>query len=203
MPSSAFVGTPGGLGLSVDSGQTLARQVAIYAGGGATHGIAIVPDPVQDLRLRQHPARICASGTAAARIRSSSVRSGPRRSVPRGSNAIVSSSRGEDSSSTIRTQTREPSGPVSAGLPRDDRDVWFVMGVSRCGRIDQRGMRPQGESPLAPRPLQPCHSHLTAAVCKLWVRKHGCRTVRSSGKLVDVGQPIPRAWPGWVMRHWE
>src|SRR5258705_9803133 len=43
-PGLASTGSPGGLGLSVDSGQTLSKQAPIYAGGGGVRGISITVD---------------------------------------------------------------------------------------------------------------------------------------------------------------
>ena len=40
----ASTGVPGGLGMSLDPGQTLSRQVPLYAGGGGTHDTAISVD---------------------------------------------------------------------------------------------------------------------------------------------------------------
>lgn len=64
-PSFAFVGTPGGLGLSVDSGQTLAGQAAIYAGGGATHDVAMSVDgmPVPVTPTDSPPALVMFEGS--------------------------------------------------------------------------------------------------------------------------------------------
>ncbi|HZC51552.1 MAG TPA: hypothetical protein VE441_03520, partial [Mycobacterium sp.] len=44
VPAYASTGSPGGLGLSIDPGQTLSRQVPLYAGGGQTHDVAISVD---------------------------------------------------------------------------------------------------------------------------------------------------------------
>lgn len=43
-PSSASTGSPDGIGLSVDAGQTLSKQVPIYAGGGGVQDVSVAVD---------------------------------------------------------------------------------------------------------------------------------------------------------------
>ncbi|MBO0828386.1 MAG: metallophosphoesterase [Streptosporangiales bacterium] len=64
-PSFAFVGTPGGLGLSVDSGQTLSRQAPVYAGGGATHDVSMAVDgtPIAATPTDSPPALVTFEGS--------------------------------------------------------------------------------------------------------------------------------------------
>lgn len=64
-PGLASTGSPGGLGLSVDSGQTLSEQAPIYAGGGGVHGISIAVDgaPLPTTPTNSPPAVITFEGS--------------------------------------------------------------------------------------------------------------------------------------------
>jgi hypothetical protein len=64
-PSLASTGSPGGLGLSVDSGQTLSKQATIYAGGGGVQGVGASVDgtPVPTTPTDSPPAVVTFEGS--------------------------------------------------------------------------------------------------------------------------------------------
>lgn len=63
-PSLASTGSPGGLGLSLTDGQTVSKQVAVYAGGGATQDVALSVDgsPLASTPTASSPALVTFEG---------------------------------------------------------------------------------------------------------------------------------------------